>query len=84
MLYGILTEWDLAEFDGAVIHYESVNELAFRLWTLHANERYRANLLTPDGVRFMVDIESEFINFRIGLLNLQYQVLGGKAIRLPF
>lgn len=82
MLYGILTEWNEATFNGSAIEYASVAELVLKVWKHYARDEYTGVLSFPDGPEIDVAVGGEFVCFILEQHTLGYQLIAGRATRL--
>lgn len=65
MLYGILTEWDTTFFEDTTVIYESVPDLAWKIWRLAPKEQLAAELVMPSGFLVYVEIDGNNLAFAI-------------------
>lgn len=65
MLYGIITEWNEAQFEGNYVSYDSVPDLAWKIWKLSPRTEMVGSLVMPSGFEIIVQIDGEHVALAI-------------------
>ena len=76
MLYGIITEWESAMFEGVLVSYDSVPDLAWKVWRLAPSEDGVFELVMPSGFTIGVEVQGNRV-----LLAIRHDVLSFTASR---